>query len=103
MPSFLSLSRLWTAALLFSSFVHSQEAPSTDPAAYGADTETPFQTYVSAPDLKPPQLLITKNEGQLTDGYLFIGVDGEPDSMQNVPCIFGQIQNPLLHTMGQHD
>lgn len=100
MPSFLSLSRLGAAALLFSSFVRAQEAPSTDPATYGADTETPFQTYVSAPDLKPPQLLISKNEGELADGYLFIGLDGEPDSTQNVPCIFGQIPNPLLTHYG---
>lgn len=71
------------------SIVRAIDSVSTDINAYGTDGDTPFQTYVSNPDVKPPELLITKAEQGLADGYLFIGVDGKPASTQNVPCIFG--------------
>lgn len=77
---------------LISSFclAHARDSLSTDPEAYGANSQSPYQSYISAPDLKPPELLFTKNVGGLADGYLFIGLDGKPDSTQNVPSIFSQ-------------
>ncbi len=84
-----SLSRLATALLPIISLTHAQGAFSTDLNAYGATSQSPYQTFISAPDLKPPELLFTKNAGPLADGYLFIGLDGKPDSTQNVPCIYG--------------
>jgi hypothetical protein len=82
--------RLGVALLSLLAFVHAQDSVSTDANAYGANSQSPYQTFVSAPDLKPPELLFTKNEGKLADGYLFIGLNGKPESTQNVPSIYGQ-------------
>lgn len=84
-----SPSRLTVTFLSLLSLVQARDSVSTDATAYGANSQSPFQTYVSAPDLKPPELLFTKNAGGLADGYLFLGVNGKPDSTQNVPSIFG--------------
>jgi hypothetical protein len=84
------LSAFASTSLLSFSLVNALDTLSTDVDTYGANSQSPYQTYVSAPDLKPPELLFTKNEGGLADGYLFIGLNGKPDSTQNVPCIYGQ-------------
>jgi hypothetical protein len=89
LPSF-SLPAFTSIFLLSISLVNALDTLSTDVNTYGANSQSPFQTYVSAPDLKPPELLFTKNEDGLADGYLFIGLNGKPDSTQNVPCIYGQ-------------
>lgn len=76
------------------SLVQARDSVSFDANTYGANSQSPFQTFVSTPDLKPPELLFTKNAGGLADGYLFLGVNGKPDSIQNVPSIFGQYRSP---------
>lgn len=70
--------------------VHGKDTVSTDVNVYGTNSQSPYQAFISAPDLKPPELLITENAGGLSGGYLFIGLNGKPDSTQNVPCIYGQ-------------
>jgi len=77
------------ALLWFTVHVYAGDVVSTDVEAYGATSQSPYQTFISAPDLKPPELLLSTNLGGLANGYLFIGVDGKPDSSQNVPCIYG--------------
>ena len=86
-----SLAHLQLGLALLASFssVHAKDAVSSDLNAYGANSQSPYQSFVSAPDLKPPELLFTKNEAGIADGYLFIGVNGKPDSTQNVPSIYG--------------
>ncbi len=87
----LSSDRLLMALfLLLSNVAHAIDSMSTDNNTYGASSDTPWQTYLSAPSLKPPELLITKAEQGLADGLVFLGVLGEPSSTQNVPCIFGE-------------
>ena len=88
LPSF-SVSRFAMTLLSLFPLVHAKDSLSTDVNAYGVDSQSPYQTFVSAPDLNPPELLITKNSEGLADGYLFIGLDGKPDSTQNVPSIYG--------------
>jgi hypothetical protein len=83
-------SRTACALLWFLALVYAGDVVSTELEAYGATSQSPYQTFISAPDLKPPELLLSTDLGQLADGYLFIGVDGKPDSTQNVPSIFGQ-------------
>lgn len=89
MPTSSFLSRVLILFLPLLSFLRAEDKVSTDPNTYGAISHSPYQTFISAPDLKPPELLVTKNEGAIADGYVFIGVNGKPDSTQNVPCIFG--------------
>jgi hypothetical protein len=86
---FLIPSQAACALLWFIIHLHGGDAVSTDVEAYGATSQSPYQTFISAPDLKPPELLISTNLGELANGYLFIGVDGKPESTQNVPCIYG--------------
>lgn len=83
--------RLQLALALLSLFaiIHARDVVSNDVNTYGATSSSPFQVFESAPDLKPPELLFTKNEPGIADGYLFIGVNGKPESTQNVPCIYG--------------
>lgn len=95
LPSFCP-PRIAFALLSLLSLVHAGDTVSTDVNTYGATSQSPYQTFISAPDLKPPELLITKNVGKLANGYLFIGVDGKPDSTQNLPCIYGQCLPPML-------
>jgi hypothetical protein len=92
---FLNPSRPAFALLWFVAHVYAGDAVSYNVETYGATSQSPHQTFISAPDLKPPELLISKNVGELADGYLFIGVDGKPDSAQNVPCIYGQCLAPV--------
>ncbi len=85
-----SLPRLGLALLHLLSLVRARDAVSSDLNAYGANSQSPYQSFISAPDLKPPELLFTKTEAGIADGYLFIGVNGKPDSTQNVPSIYGK-------------
>lgn len=89
LPSFSGIPLVLILLPLLSS-VHAGDTVSTDSNTYGANSQSPYQTFISAPELKPPEILVTKNVGGLADGYLFIGLDGKPDSTQNVPCIYGQ-------------
>jgi hypothetical protein len=87
----MSVFRSLAAGLLAaSSLVHAQDSVSFDINSYGQGdaSGTPFQTYQSNSDLKPPQLQINKNSSGLAPGYVFIGVDGAPTSTQNWPTIF---------------
>lgn len=72
-------------------FAIGQDSVSHDIDTYGSNdpSGTPFQTYMSNTDVKPPQLQINSNQSGLASGYVFIGVDGEPTSSQNWPAIFG--------------
>lgn len=89
-----SLPQLGLALLHLLSLVHAGDVVSYDLNTYGANSQSPYQSFVSAPDLKPPELLFTKNEPGIADGYLFIGVNGKPDSTQNVPSIYGRYLAP---------
>ncbi|KAF2442176.1 hypothetical protein P171DRAFT_433735 [Karstenula rhodostoma CBS 690.94] len=70
--------------------VYAQDSVSFDFDNYGKDdaSGTPYQTFKSNADVKPPQLQINKNETGLADGLVFIGVDGAPTSGQNWPSIW---------------
>jgi hypothetical protein len=70
----------------------SQDSVSYDFDSYGAGDSngTPYQTYMSNTNVKPPQMQINRNGTSLMDGYVFVGVDGEPTSGQNWPTIFGK-------------
>ncbi|KAF2496591.1 hypothetical protein BU16DRAFT_458891 [Lophium mytilinum] len=89
--------RLSLLPLLFSSFVGS-DSISFDVNSYGNDDPTPFQTYLSNQDVKPPELLVTKNSSGLSDGFVFIGVDGKPTSGQNNPVIY-EMSNKRLGSL----
>ncbi|KAF2258923.1 hypothetical protein CC78DRAFT_537429 [Lojkania enalia] len=67
-----------------------QDTVSYDYDSYGEnDPEgTPFQTFMSNGDVKPPQMHINSNQSGLAPGYVFLGIDGEPTSEQNFPTIF---------------
>ncbi|KAI1567568.1 Arylsulfotransferase protein [Pyrenophora tritici-repentis] len=52
---------------------------------------TPFQTYMSNKNVKPPQMPINRNGTGLQSGYVFLGVNGLPSSGQNWPGIFVRI------------
>jgi hypothetical protein len=71
--------------------VYGQDSVSYDFNTYGAGDAkgTPAQTYMSNVNLKPPQMQINKNQTGLADGYVFLGMDGEPTSGQNWPTIYG--------------
>ena len=73
-----------------SSLVTAQDSVSYDIDTYGQDdsTGTPYQTYQSNSNVKPPELQINKNGTGLAAGYVFIGVDGTPSSGQNWPAIY---------------
>ena len=86
--SFCSL-QLALALLSLLALIHARDSVSNDVNIYGLTSSSPFQSFESAPDLKPSELLFTKNEAGIADGYLFIGLNGKPDSTQNVPCIYG--------------
>lgn len=68
-----------------------QDSVSYDFDSYGAGDAkgTPAQSYMSNTNLKPPQMQINKNQSGLADGYVFLGMDGEPTSGQNWPTIYG--------------
>lgn len=71
---------------------YAQDAVSFNNDTYGVDDAegTPYQTFKSNPDVKPPVLQIHKNEtGGLADGLVFVGVNGGPSSGQNWPTIWG--------------
>lgn len=71
--------------------VLSQDSISYDLNTYGQGDSagTPFQTYRSNMNVKPPQMQINSNGSGLADGYVFLGINGEPTSGQNWPAIFG--------------
>lgn len=98
LPSFSGIPLVLILLPLLSS-VHAGDTVSTDSNTYGANSQSPYQTFISAPELKPPEILVTKNVGGLADGYLFIGLDGKPDSTQNVPCIYDMSPGPRLATL----
>lgn len=68
-----------------------QDSVSTDPSTYGADDESPYQSYISNTDVKPLELLVTTAKNGTADGYVFLGIDGDPSSGQNIPCIYGKL------------
>ncbi|KAL5449465.1 hypothetical protein PMIN06_006845 [Paraphaeosphaeria minitans] len=70
--------------------VSAQDSVSFDLDTYGEGdaSGTPYQTFRSNADAKPPQLQINKHETGLADGLVFIGVDGAPTSGQNWPTIW---------------
>lgn len=72
--------------------VYSQDTVSYDYDTYGTEAvnECPTQTYMSNTLVQPPEFLINKNETGLEDGLIFIGMDGDSNSGQNWPTIFGQ-------------
>ncbi|KIW06096.1 uncharacterized protein PV09_03265 [Verruconis gallopava] len=81
---------LCLSSLLAPLAVFAGDSISTDLDTYGSgDSQgTPYQTYLSNADVKPPQLQINSNSSGTAPGYVFIGVDGKPTSGQNVPVIY---------------
>jgi hypothetical protein len=67
----------------------SQDSVSYNLASYGSGSDSPSQTYMSNANVQPPEMLVNKNGTGLAEGYVFIGVDGKPDSGQNWPAIYG--------------
>ncbi|KAH6637961.1 ASST-domain-containing protein [Boeremia exigua] len=67
-----------------------QDSVSYDFNTYGANDAkgTPAQVFMSNAGVTPPQMHINKNESGLADGYVFLGMDGEPTSGQNWPTIY---------------
>lgn len=65
--------------------VHAQDSISFDLDTYakGDTLGSPYQTFKSNADVKPPQMHINKNGTGLADGLVFIGIDGTPTSSQN--------------------
>lgn len=86
----------WILAGLPSTFA--QDSVSFDLDTYGQDdaSGTPFQTYMSNTQVKPPQVQINSNKTGLASGYVFLGIDGEPTSGQNWPTIYGMSAPTLL-------
>jgi hypothetical protein len=85
--------RIWAAALFaVLPFARAQDSISFNLDTYSQDdpTGTPFQSYMSNTEVKPPQLQINKNSSGLAPGLVFVGVDGKPTSGQNWPAIFGE-------------
>ena len=78
----------WLLAALPLAF--SQDSVAYDAGSYGAESESPSQSYMSNANVSPPEMLVTRNGTALADGYIFIGVDGKPESGQNWPAIFGE-------------
>jgi hypothetical protein len=85
-----SLSVLQLSSLLLP-FVTAQDSVSYDFDSYGAEdpSGTPYQTYRSNVDVKPPQMQINRNGTALMSGHVFLGINGLPTSGQNWPAIFG--------------
>ncbi|KAK5174743.1 uncharacterized protein LTR77_001826 [Saxophila tyrrhenica] len=77
---------VWLSAALPLAF--SQDSVSYDMQDYSAQSESPSQSYMSNANVSPPEMLVNKNGSGLMDGYIFIGVDGSPDSGQDWPTIF---------------
>ncbi|KAF9699510.1 hypothetical protein EKO04_002262 [Ascochyta lentis] len=61
----------------------------------GDSKGTPAQSYISNTNVKPPQMQVNKNGSGLADGYLFLGMDGEPTSGQNWPTIYDFSQDRM--------
>ena len=85
-----SLSLLKLSSLLLP-FVTAQDSVSYDFDSYGASdpSGTPYQTYMSNTNVKPPQMQINRNGTALQSGLVFLGINGLPTSGQNWPAIFG--------------
>ncbi|KAF2835004.1 hypothetical protein M501DRAFT_999555 [Patellaria atrata CBS 101060] len=66
-----------------------QDTVSTDYDSYSSadSVGTPFQTYKSNTQAKPPIFQINSNQSGLADGLYFLGIDGQPSSQQNFPVI----------------
>lgn len=85
-----SLALLQLSSLLLP-LVTAQDSVSYDFDSYGAEdpSGTPYQTYRSNVDVKPPQMQINRNGTALMNGHVFLGINGLPTSGQNWPAIFG--------------
>lgn len=81
---------LWLL-LAFLPIAVTQDSVSYDLNTYAKNDAfgTPFQTYMSNTLLKPPQLQINSNKSGLADGYVFLGINGQPSSGQIWPTIYG--------------
>jgi hypothetical protein len=79
------------------SFTLSQDSVSYDLSSYETGGETPHQSFRSNANVQPPEMLITRNGSGLQSGYVFLGIDGQPDSGQEWPVIFGKL--PALPPM----
>lgn len=82
--------------------VYCQDSVSYDFDTYGAgdDKGTPAQPYMSNTNVKPPQMRIDKNQSGLAEGYVFLGMDGEPTSGQNWPTMYGNsIEVQIVKTL----
>ncbi|CAO2657043.1 Nn.00g058460.m01.CDS01 [Neocucurbitaria sp. VM-36] len=79
---------IWILASL--PFTFAQDSISYDLDTYGQNdaSGTPFQTFRSNTQVKPPQVQINSNATGLANGYVFLGIDGEPTSGQNWPTIY---------------
>ena len=75
--------------------VAAQDSVSYDIDSYGADdpSGTPFQTYMSNTNVRPPQMQINRNGTGLQSGYVFLGVNGLPSSGQDWPVILGMFEH----------
>ncbi|KAK9416570.1 putative ASST-domain-containing protein [Seiridium unicorne] len=88
------------ALLSLSQIVNAIDSASFDSGTYGSDEETPYQTFTSSPQITPPELLIYSNTSSaITDGYVFIGVDGTSDSGQMGPCIYDMSPGDRMGTL----
>lgn len=69
-----------------------QDSISYDFDAYDAadDNGSPYQTFVSNENVKPPVIHVNSNSSGMADGYIFLGVNEKPSSEQNWPTIFGK-------------
>jgi hypothetical protein len=59
-----------------------------DSCSLDHSTDVSFQSFRSNPELKAPRLCINSTKG-ISDGYVFLGIDGNPDSEMNRPTIIG--------------
>lgn len=76
-------------------YVLAQDSVSYDLEKYGEGDagSSPFQTFMSNGDVKPPVLQINRNGTGLAEGFVFIGVNGNPSSEQNWPTIWGSFSS----------
>lgn len=93
MVAFTASSRLAAAGILSLMFstLASADSISYDSDTYEAGAEQPYQTFVSSPNVNPPEMLVYTKAAGISDGYVFLGIDGSPSAGkdQTVPCIFG--------------
>ncbi|KAF2734421.1 hypothetical protein EJ04DRAFT_512544 [Polyplosphaeria fusca] len=65
-----------------------QDVVSFNNETYANVSGSPYQTFRSNTDLRPPEFLINRNSSEIATGLVFISVQGKPSSEQNFPGIY---------------